>query len=208
MTDLPLPFAPSLRRQDLVGGHLRIWSSFFEAQKASEMLGRLWDEVEWSQHHVRIAGRRVPCPRLSAWYGIDGAQYAYSGHTYVPLPFSPLLDEIRREVELAAGHPFNSALLNAYRDGADSMGWHSDDEPELGPQPVIASVSLGATRRFRLRHRRQKLDPVALDLEHGSLLVMDGDTQAHWCHAVPKTRRSVGLRVNLTFRRIRTEGDS
>ena len=170
------------------------------------MLDRLWHEVEWSQHHVRIAGRRVPCPRLSAWYGVDGAHYAYSGHTYLPLPFSPLLNEIRREVESATGHPFNSVLLNAYRDGRDSMGWHSDDEPELGVRPVIASVSLGATRRFRLRHRRQDLDPVALDLEHGSLLVMDGDTQAHWHHAVPKTRRLVELRVNLTFRRIRNEG--
>jgi alkylated DNA repair dioxygenase AlkB len=115
----------------------------------------------------------------------------------------PVILELKTRVEAVCNAPFNSVLLNLYRDGADSMGWHSDDEPELGERPVIASLSLGAMRRFRLRHRRRKdLDPVAIDLENGSLLIMEGDTQRFWKHQVPKTRRAVAPRINLTFRNI------
>ncbi len=185
---------------DIAGGRLRLWSPFFAVADADRFQESLWRESDWSQHFVRIAGRRIPSPRLSAWYGVDGARYTYSGQTYDPLSWTPLLDEVRSRVEAAVDVPFNSVLLNAYRDGSDSMGWHADDEPELGPHPVIASVSLGATRRFRLKYRDSEVEPVALELEHGSLLVMDGDTQRHWRHAVPKTRRPVGLRLNLTFR--------
>lgn len=184
----------------LFGGHLRLWAPFLEPARADHYLHRFWRDLSWSRHYVRIAGRRLPCPRLSAWYGVDGARYAYSGQTYEPLPLTPLLGHMLAEVEEAAGRSFNSVLANAYRDGADSMGWHSDDEPELGERPVIASVSLGATRRFRMRHRRRRSEPAALELDHGSLLVMEGDTQANWQHTVPKTRRAVGLRLNLTFR--------
>lgn len=170
--------------------------------EADRLLDELWRGVAWERHHVRIAGRRIPSPRLSAWYGVAGARYRYSGVTYEPLPLLPALESVRRRLEGRVGARFNSVLVNAYRTGADSMGWHSDDERELGPRPVIASVSLGAVRRFRLKHRDPGIAPVALDLPHGSLLVMDGDTQAHWRHAVPKTRRPVGLRLNLTFREI------
>jgi alkylated DNA repair dioxygenase AlkB len=115
----------------------------------------------------------------------------------------PVILELKTRIEAVCDAPFNSVLLNLYRDGADSMGWHSDDEPELGERPVIASLSLGATRRFRLRHRRRKeLEPVAIDLENGSLLIMEGDTQRFWKHQVPKTRRAAEPRVNLTFRNI------
>lgn len=192
---------------DLQGGHLRYWPSFLAPKDADRFLEGLWRDATWSQHFVHIAGRRIPSPRLSAWYGVDGARYTYSGQTYDPLPLFPLLEEVRRAVEKAAGTAFNSVLLNGYRDGSDSMGWHSDAERELGSQPVIASLSLGATRRFRMRHRSAGVDPVQLDLPHGSLLVMDGDTQTHWRHAVPKTRRQVGLRLNLTFRRIENAGE-
>lgn len=197
-----LPFADPERTLDLPGGRVRLWPAFAPAAEADRWLDALWTGVEWSQHHVHIAGRRIPSPRLSAWYGDPGARYAYSGETYEPLPFDPVLGEIRDSVARAVGHEFNSVLLNAYRNGSDSMGWHRDDERELGPRPVIASVSLGATRRFRLRHRDASVESVALDLPHGSLLVMDRETQANWRHAVPKTRRPVGLRINLTFRRI------
>ncbi len=203
-----LPLEASARDLELRGGHLRVWSPFFEVGEADRLLEGLWRDIEWSQHFVAIAGRRIASPRLSAWYGVDGAHYRYSGHRYDPLPFTPLLDEVRSRLNAEFGTSFNSVLANAYRDGADSMGWHSDDEPEVGTSPVIASVSLGETRRFRLRHRKRAVEPVALDLEHGSLLVMDGDTQANWHHAVPKTRRQVGLRVNLTFRWIRDLGDA
>lgn len=201
-----LPLEPSPREFHLRGGHLRLWSPFFSAAHADRLLDALWREVCWAQHFVHIAGKKIPSPRLSAWYGERGARYTYSGQTYEPAPFFPALDEVRRGVEDGAGCLFNSVLVNAYRHGADSMGWHSDAEAELGPRPIIASVSLGATRRFRMRHRALDVVPVELDLEHGSLLVMDGDTQSHWRHAVPKTKRKVGLRVNLTFRRVQELG--
>jgi len=188
----------------LRGGRLRLWSPLFAKAHADRLLERLWHTTQWSQHHVRIAGRRLPCPRLSAWYGVDGARYAYSGQTYAPLPPTAVLEEVRADIERVVGRRFNSVLLNAYRNGADSMGWHSDDEPELGEDPVIASVSLGEARRFRMRPRSRAVHPIAIDLEHGSLLVMDGATQSHWRHAVPKTSRAVGLRLNLTFRWIET----
>lgn len=188
----------------LEGGRVRLWPAFFPADDADRFLRALWSNVSWAQHHVRIAGRRIPSPRLSAWYGDPGARYAYSGESYDPLPWEPELRAIRDRVSSALGVDFNSVLLNAYRDGEDSMGLHADDEPELGRKPVIASVSLGAVRRFRLRSRNSGVEPVAFDLPHGSLLVMDGETQSNWRHGVPKTRRSVGLRLNLTLRRIRT----
>lgn len=201
-----LPLEPSPREFHLRGGHLWLSSPFFSASHADRLLDALWREVRWTRHFVHIAGKRMPSPRLSAWYGESGARYSYSGQTYEPAPFFPALSEVRRAVEGAVGFPFNSVLLNAYRDGADSMGWHSDAEAELGPRPIIASVSLGATRRFRMKHRTADVAPVEIDLEHGSLLVMDDDTQSHWRHAVPKTKRKVGLRVNLTFRRVQELG--
>lgn len=190
------------REIDARGGHLRFWPAFLPLDEADRFFEGLWRGLEWSRHFVHIAGRRIPSPRLSAWYGVEGARYRYSGQTYEPLPMVPLLARLRRVVEETVGSPFNSVLANAYRDGSDSMGWHSDDEKELGRQPVIASVSLGATRRFRMKHRSARIDPIELDLTHGSLLVMDEDTQTNWRHAIPKTKREVGPRLNLTFRRI------
>jgi len=142
-------------------------------------------------------GRRVAFPRLTAWYGDPGAAYTYSGVRNEPLPWTPLLGELRDLVAAAAGAPFNSVLLNRYRDGSDSMGWHADDERELAP--VIASLSVGAVRTFELRHRGDR-ERIALPLASGSLIVMAGDTQRHWQHRVPKDVRAPGERINLTFR--------
>jgi len=187
----------------LVDGDARLIPVFLARPSAEACCAELLDRVDWRVYSVRIGGRQVVSPRLSAWYGDPGARYRYSGLTLEPRPWLPLLLELKARVEAVCGAPFNSALLNLYRDGDDSMGWHSDDEPELGERPVIASLSLGATRRFRLRHReRGDLEPVALDLESGSLLIMGGDTQRFWKHQLPKTRRVVGPRVNLTFRRV------
>jgi alkylated DNA repair dioxygenase AlkB len=144
----------------------------------------------------------VASPRLSAWYGDPGAIYSYSGLRLEPLPWTPVLLEIRQVVTDLAETPFNSVLLNLYRDGQDSMGWHSDAEPELGRNPVIASVSLGAVRRFVLRHKKRKEQHIALELESGSVLVMGGALQHYWRHALPKIRQAVGPRINLTFRLI------
>jgi len=164
-----------------------------------EVLARLVRETDWRQDSIVVYGKRHLQPRLSAWYGEKG--YRYSGLTLAPLPFTPLLDTIRRAAQDATGHDYNSVLLNYYRDGGDSMGMHSDDEPELGPAPAIASVSFGATRNFILRHKTTK-ETVKLPLGDGSLLFMGGALQAHWLHGINKTSRTIGARLNLTFRKI------
>lgn len=163
----------------------------------AEILARLLDETPWRADTVVVYGKRYLQPRLTAWYG--EASYTYSGLTLQALPLTPLLEQLRATVEHVTGRHYNSVLLNYYRDGADSMGMHSDDEPELGPQPVIASLSYGATRTFILRHRRHRRT-VRLDLTDGSLLLMAGALQAHWLHGINKTAKVVGPRLNLTFR--------
>jgi alkylated DNA repair dioxygenase AlkB len=169
------------------------------ASDADRLLEALMAQIAWRQEVARIMGRQVPIPRLTAWHGEAG--YVYSGIAMQPAAWTPALLQIKRCAELHARQAFNSVLLNLYRDGRDSVSWHADNEPGLGKNPVIASLSLGATRRFQLKHRRDGLR-VAIDLEHGSCLVMAGATQHHWLHQLPKTARPVGPRVNLTFRRM------
>jgi alkylated DNA repair dioxygenase AlkB len=163
----------------------------------ADILARLLLETAWRSETVVVYGKRHLQPRLTAWYGEAG--YVYSGLRLAPMPMTPLLELLRSAVEAATGHRYNSVLLNQYRDGADSMGMHSDDEPELGPAPAIASLSYGATRTFILRHKRTK-HTLKLDLEDGNLLLMAGDTQKNWLHGINKTSRQTGTRVNLTFR--------
>lgn len=157
-------------------------------------------EVPWEQHRLNIFGRAVDSPRLSCWIGDAQAVYTYSRTRFVPRPWTPLLAELRRGLQELCAQPFNSVLCNLYRDGRDHMGWHSDDEPELGPAPVIASLSFGATRRFRLRHRQDKAQGLELDLSPGSLLLMAGATQRNYRHALPRALRVHEPRINLTFR--------
>ena len=178
-------------------GELALLSQLPMPISNAEIVARLLDETPWRADTVVVYGKRYLQPRLTAWYG--EASYTYSGLTLRPLPLTPLLEQLRAAVEQATGRRYNSVLLNYYRDGADSMGMHSDDEPELGPQPVIASLSYGATRTFVLRHKRSKRT-VKLDLTDGSLLLMAGALQAHWLHGINKTAKVVGPRLNLTFR--------
>lgn len=187
---------------DLPDGAARYWPAAFDAAAASRLFTDVRAGIDWQAEEILIFGRRVPVPRLVAWHGDPGASYTYSGTPHVPKPWTEELLVIRRRVIALAGVDFNSVLLNHYRDGRDGMGWHADDEPELGHDPVIASVSLGAARRFCLRHRRRRGLRVDLELAHGSLLLMYGGTQHHWLHALPKTAAAVGERINLTFRRI------
>jgi alkylated DNA repair dioxygenase AlkB len=170
------------------------------APAADRLLETLLAAIDWRQETATIMGRRVPIPRLTAWHGEAG--YVYSGIKMSPMPWNAPLLELKAAAEACAGQAFNSVLLNLYRDGRDSVSWHADNEPGLGRDPVIASISLGATRRFQLKHRRSG-ERVALDLAHGSCLVMAGATQHHWLHQLPKTRHPVGPRMNLTFRSMR-----
>jgi alkylated DNA repair dioxygenase AlkB len=173
------------------------------AQPDTEILQRLIAEVPWRCEEVVMWGRRVPQPRLVAWYGDAGRSYAYSGLCLQPLAWTPLLRGIKARVEAVAEASFNSVLLNYYRDQRDSIGFHSDNEPELGERPIIASVSLGEARTFILKHKRSKqVSPVHLRLTSGSLLLMQGDTQHCWKHGIAKESRPCGPRVNLTFRQI------
>lgn len=187
---------------------LRYWPAAFSRDEADRYLASLRRSLDWHGEEVIIFGEARPVPRLVAWYGEPDAVYRYSGVTHVPQPFTAELEAIRTRVEVLSGARFNSALGNFYRSGRDGMGWHTDDEPELGRNPMIASVSFGATRRFTLRHRRDKSLKHALDLEHGSLLVMEGPTQHHWLHALPKTARPIGERINLTYRCIKGAAES
>jgi alkylated DNA repair dioxygenase AlkB len=161
----------------------------------------LFATTPWQQHVLTLYGRPMAAPRLSAWYGDEGAIYSYSGLRLQPLPWNTTLLNIKQRLDDLADVNFNSVLINLYRDGQDSMGWHSDAEPELGKNPVIASVSLGAMRRFNFQHKKRSLR-IALDLKSGSTLLMKGATQHYWQHSLPKTRKAVGPRINLTFRRI------
>ncbi len=165
----------------------------------AEVMARLLRETDWREETVVVYGKRHLQPRLSAWYG--DAAYTYSALRLQPAPFTPLLDTLRTAVETATGHSFNSVLLNLYRNERDSMGMHSDDEPELGPQPAIASLSLGAARTFILKHKYNK-KTVRLELTDGSLLLMCGETQKYWLHGINKMTRTLQARVNLTFRKI------
>jgi alkylated DNA repair dioxygenase AlkB len=164
---------------------------------ADATLAALMREVPFEARAIKLFGREVMQPRLVAWIGDPEAVYTYSGVRHQPLPWTPTLAALRARLAL----PFNSVLCNLYRDGRDSMGLHSDSEPELGPDPVVASISLGAPRRFQLRHRHGA-HKLTLTLPHGSLLLMRGPTQRFYRHAVPKEPALTTPRVNLTFRRI------
>ena len=190
-------------RMVLEGADLEYLPGFLSPRDADNLLTALLAIVPWRRPVVQLFGRTIRSPRLAAWYGDPGAVYQYSGLVNEPLPWLLSLAALRRRIEHRLQQPFNSVLLNCYRDGADSMGWHRDREPELGENPTIASISLGGIRRFVLQHSRQSnMTKLELHPEHGSLLLMRGATQHFWRHCVPKTRKVVAPRVNLTFRQV------
>jgi len=182
----------------LDGGELLLIRQAFPPETANRLFFSLRDHIQWSQDEIVMGGRRVRIPRLQAWYG--DAAYRYSGLSMKPLAWTPVLLDIKQTVEVLTKARFNSALLNLYRNGCDSVGWHSDDEPELGATPVIASLSLGASRDFSLRQKKPGTEKMKLRLNSGDLLLMSGQLQQCWQHQLSKTRLAVGERINLTFR--------
>jgi alkylated DNA repair dioxygenase AlkB len=196
------------------GAYCELHEGFVAPREAARLFAALLDEVPFAQRPIIVFGREVMQPRLSAWIGDPEAVYRYSNVVHEPLPFGPTLSRLRAEISAFTGVPFNSVLCNLYRDGEDAMGMHSDSEPELGHDPVIASLSLGAERKFVLRARQpveargsarepNKDAPAqALTLGAGSLLVMRGSTQREFKHGVPRVRGVLGPRINLTFRHI------
>lgn len=179
---------------------LRIWRGGLP--EPDRHLAAVLAGVPWEQHHLTMFGKRVAVPRLECWIGDPGCTYTYSGIRLEPRPWPPAVAAVRGEVEALVGERFDCVLANRYRDGDDGVAWHADDEPELGPEPVIASVSLGAPRPFQLRRRDDPAERREVELGHGDVLLMSGRTQAEWVHRIPRTKRPVGERVNLTFRRI------
>ncbi len=183
----------------LPGASLRYRPDWLPEAEADALFAAAATTIPWERHRLRLFGREIDAPRLSCWIGDPGAVYAYSRARFAPRPWPPALATLRARLEIACAARFNSVLANLYRDGCDSMGWHSDDEPELGPEPLIASISLGGVRRFRLRARDGSAQ-LALEPAHGSLLLMAGATQRLYRHELPKTRAAVAPRINLTFR--------
>ena len=172
------------------------------AEQALQYYEKLLHDMPWQHDEAIIYGKRIITKRKVAWYGDKNFAYTYSNTTKYALPWTTELLELKQLTEQVSGHKFNSCLLNLYPTGQEGMSWHSDDEPELGPQPVIASISLGAARDFRLRRKDRSTAPFNLRLAHGSLLCMGGDTQAHWQHSLPRRTRVTTPRINLTFRRV------
>ena len=184
-------------------GYLHLYRDFFSAVESDSYFDDLRANIPWSQDTIVIGGRSVQIPRLQAWFGDPDAHYGYSGIKLVPLPFLPALSEIKQKLEQVLKLEFNSLLANLYRDQNDSVGWHSDNEEGLGPNPAIASVSFGETRRFSIKPKdKKKSDTLHLDLSNGDLLLMAGNTQQLWQHQVGKSKQECKPRINLTFRKI------
>lgn len=179
---------------------IHYYPSYIDSTESAELINLWTQELDWIQSSINMFGKQVLIPRLNAWYGERG--YGYSGTYFKPKPWTPELKHLKTRIEKTTGHSFNSVLINWYRDGRDSMGWHSDDEASLGINPQIASLSFGDSRKFVLREKSNKSNKHSLLLEDSSLLVMLGETQTLWQHAVPKTTRSLQSRINLTFRLI------
>jgi alkylated DNA repair dioxygenase AlkB len=189
----------------LPDAELFFYPQLLEYNQADILLASLRQEIEWTQNTIRFYGKESLVPRLEAWYGDPGKSYSYSGIHMNPKPWTQNLIQIKKAIEPIAKVTFNSVLINYYRDGKDRVAWHSDDEKELGQNPVIGSISLGAERKFKMRHRQYKTNGLKYEimLNHGSFLLMKGTTQHHWMHEIPRTAKPTDPRINLTFRIIK-----
>jgi alkylated DNA repair dioxygenase AlkB len=190
---------------DLPGGDIVLFDKLFSDAESDAYLSALTSgaEIDWRQEKISLYGKAHNLPRLTAWYGDPDKSYTYSGIRVDAMPWTRSLLAIKARIEKASGELFNSVLLNQYRDGSDGVSWHSDDEPELGSAPIIASVSFGQVRKFQLKHKADARLKHSIELGHGSFLLMKGDTQKNWLHQVPKSmskRNPMGMRINLTFR--------
>ena len=187
----------------LPDAEIEYYPNFFEIDRSDDFFEKLQREIPWQQDDITVYGKTHPQPRLTALFGNEGKPYSYSNIVMQPNAWNPLLMFIKNEIEDIVAENFTTVLLNFYRDGKDSNGWHADNERELGRNPVIASVSFGAERSFHLQHNTIKEQKLKITLEHGSLLLMKGTTQHFWKHQIPKTAKPIGPRINLTFRIIK-----
>lgn len=186
----------------LPDAEIEYFPSFFSLEESNELFEKLKSEVHWQHDTITVFGHSHLQPRLTALYGNEGKPYGYSNIVMQPHQWTPLIMHIKNEIEKVCHENFTTVLLNLYRNGQDSNGWHADNEKELGRNPIIASVSFGAERAFQLKHNSQEIKQ-NITLEHGSLLIMKGSTQHFWKHQIPKTKKEIGPRINLTFRIIK-----
>ncbi len=203
----PLLGSDGFESLDVPSADLRYWPGWLTAAQAAAAYAELTASVPWHQAEIWVGGQKRLIPRLQCWMGDVGTQYRYSGTSFAPMPWVPAVAKLKVQLEEDCNARFNSVLLNWYRTGQDSVSWHADDEPELGKTPIIASLSLGATRVFKLRpqQRPKGVKTLSLALHHGDLLLMAGATQQHWQHALPKAPSTVAGRLNLTFRWVITD---
>lgn len=176
--------------------------NFVPLLDAGSIYNELLENLNWQQFNIKLFGREIPQPRLSALYAQEKIPYKYSGLELIPEKFPEVLETIHSLLENELSTTFSHCLANLYRNEKDSMGWHADDEKVLGSQPTIASLSFGQTRKFQFKHKKDPRMKMNLELEHGSLLLMKGETQKYWKHQLPKSRKPLGARINLTFRNI------
>lgn len=200
--DLFSDLSPSVEKFEITNGEYIYIPNFYDKGTADKFLDYLIRDIKWKQESMNMYGKEIPFPRLTAWYGDSDRPYSFSGITLNPNPWSKGLLKIKEDIEEKADVNFNSVLLNRYRDGNDSISWHTDAEKELGQNPVIASVNFGAERKFQLKHKDTN-EKIEILLKHGSLLIMQGELQHFWKHQVPKTKKVTTERVNLTFRVIK-----
>ncbi len=196
-------FQPEPIVLNLPDAEIIYYPHFFDKKEADAIFDELTNEIPWQQDDIKVFGKIHPQPRLTALFGNEGKPYSYSNIKMQPHPWSLLLQKIKSHIESVTNTNFTTVLLNQYRDGKDSNGWHADNEKELGINPVIASVSFGTERTFQLKHNKDKTQKKNIILEHGSLLLMKGTTQHFWKHQIPKTAKPIGSRINLTFRYIK-----
>ncbi len=191
---------PEKQSLQLPDSDLIYFPNFLKFDVANTYFNTFKTTTPWQQDNIKVFGKVYPQPRLTALYGNNGKPYTYSNITMQPHPFTKALLAIKQKIEKETTAHFTSCLMNYYRDGNDSNGWHADNEKELGENPIIASITLGQERFFHLKHRKNKAMTYKLLLAHGSLLLMQGETQHHWLHQIPKTKKPIGERINLTFR--------
>tara|TARA_B110000967_G_C18708754_1_gene471616 strand:+ start:62 stop:664 length:603 start_codon:yes stop_codon:yes gene_type:complete len=184
----------------LLDAEIDYYPDFLGLETSITLFKELEINTPWKEDDIRVYGKVFKQPRLTAFFANNEKSYGYSNISMIPHKFTPILNSLKQKIETATKTTFTSCLLNLYRDGKDSNGWHADDEKELGVNPVIASVSLGAERIFHLKHKNNKALKHKLILQNGSLLMMKGATQHHWLHQIPKTKKPIGKRINLTFR--------
>jgi len=192
--------AQSPRQIPMPNADITYYPGFFDHQTADKLFDTIYKETPWQEDEIKLFGKTYKQPRLTSFYANNKNSYSYSNITMTPNSFTATLSSIKEKIEKLISTTFTSCLLNLYRNGQDSNGWHADDEKELGINPIIASISLGQERFFHLKHKDDKTLKAKLLLEHGSLLVMKGETQHHWLHQIPKSKTQNGPRINLTFR--------